>query len=87
MLIGQFGREYANLGRSREESSRLLVRNCERILAALEIPYVACENPDDVSDIGKAYRLSQERSWPTAALVGTYSAWPAREVMSGQGAG
>lgn len=76
MLIGQFGREYANLGRPRSESSRLLVRNCERVLDALEIPYVACERDEDIPRISEAYNLSREREWPTAALVGTYTAWP-----------
>jgi sulfopyruvate decarboxylase TPP-binding subunit len=76
MLIGQFGREYANLDRPRAESGRLLVRNCERILDALEIPYVPCEDAGDVADIGAAYRLAQEREGPAAALIGTYTAWP-----------
>lgn len=76
MLIGQFGREYANLGRPCAESSRPLVRNCERILDALDIPYVPCESAGDVAGVGTAYRLAQEREGPAAALIGNYTAWP-----------
>ncbi|PWR13600.1 thiamine pyrophosphate-binding protein [Micromonospora sicca] len=87
MMIGQFGREYANLGRSRQESTRPLVRNCERILDALDIPYIACERPEDVGNVSKAYRLSQERQWPCATLIGTYTAWPGVPTSDGDGAG
>jgi len=80
MMIGQFGREHANLGRPASESNRLLVRNCERLLDALEIPFVACERASDVARIADAYRIAQEREWPSAALIGTYTAWePALE--------
>jgi sulfopyruvate decarboxylase TPP-binding subunit len=82
MLIGQFGREFSNVGRPRADSSRLLVRNCERLLEALDIPYFACEGDDDIAQIGRAYRLAQERQGPTAALVGTYTAWPGSDMNS-----
>lgn len=77
MMIGQFGREYRNLGRPAATSARPLVRNCERILDALEIPYVACEADADIPEIGRAYRRAQDSEWPAAALIGTYTAWPA----------
>ncbi|QGN49196.1 thiamine pyrophosphate-binding protein [Micromonospora sp. WMMD558] len=87
MMIGQFGREYANLGRPPQESARPLVRNCERILDALDIPYFPCERPEDVGNLSKAYRLSHERQWPSAALVGTYTAWPGSATSDHNGAG
>lgn len=84
MLIGQFGREYANLGRPARESARPLVRNCERLLDALDIPYVCCETAQDVTRIGAACRLARDREGPAAALVGTYTAWlPATATEAG----
>ncbi|HEY7147253.1 MAG TPA: thiamine pyrophosphate-binding protein [Streptosporangiaceae bacterium] len=84
MLIGQFGREYANLGRPARQSARPLVRNCERILDALDIPYARCEAAGDVSKIAAAYRLAHQREGAAAALVGTYTAWPGFRPAAGE---
>lgn len=75
MLIGQFGREYDNLGRPARESARPLVRNTERILEALEIDYYTCDVPEDVGNIGKACARAFDGGRPAAALVGHYTAW------------
>lgn len=76
MMIGQFGRESANLGRPRAESSRAVVRGCERLLDALDIPHLSCERASDVGNVGAAYRLSRQHQSPAAVLIGTYTAWP-----------
>ncbi len=74
-LIGQFGREYSNLGRPAAESTRPVVRNTERILEALDISYVVCDRADQVDDIGKACAQAFATERPTAALVGHYTGW------------
>lgn len=76
MLIGQFGREYANLGRPARESNRPVVNRCEAILDALGIPHRTCDRTEDVGRIGDAYRMAQENEGPSAALIGHYTAWP-----------
>jgi len=84
MLIGQFGREYRNLGRPASESARAVVRGTERLLDALDIDYVCCDRDDDVAQIGDVCRRAFERSTPTAAIIGHYTAWR-RGVAAGPG--
>lgn len=79
MLIGQFGREYSNLGEPSTASGRPVVRTCERVLEALDIPFVVCDRSESVHEIGQAHDLAYERSGPSAALVGNYTAWPAQQ--------
>lgn len=91
MLIGQFGREYSNLSHPSTESARPVVRSCERVLDALDIPHLVCDRPSDVGNIGSAFRMAHDRMGASAALVGNYTAWladdPDRESAENQPAG
>lgn len=47
MVMGQFGREWSNLGEDPRTSKRLMVRMLEPLLETLEIPYWRLECADD----------------------------------------
>lgn len=76
LLIGEFGREYANLGRPPGESTRAVVRSTARLLDGVDIYHVRCERDADIPSIGATCRRAFEQSVPTAAIIGHYTAWP-----------
>lgn len=75
LLVGQFGREYANLGQDTRQSRRTMVRIMEPVLEALGIPYFRLERPADVGRLDEAYAVAQQRSTAAVALVGAPMAW------------
>lgn len=72
MVMGQFGREWANLGKDPRHSKRLMVRMMEPLLEALDIPYWRIEGPDDAKNIELACNAAFEQSRPTALVVGHF---------------
>ena len=66
-MIGLLGRER---DRDPRESRRSMVRYCEPLLDLFGVPHARLEGPDDLHLIPEYYRLSRERSGPTAVLVG-----------------
>ncbi|ASK35196.1 thiamine pyrophosphate-binding protein [Alloalcanivorax mobilis] len=81
-MIGQFGREWSNLGQDPRQSSRRMVRMLEPLLELLDIPYWRLEGPGDASHIDTAWRASRERSGPAALLVGHFIGFDAVESAS-----
>lgn len=75
LLVGQFAREFSNLGHDPKTSSRALVRNTERLLDALEVPYFRLESATDAPLISKAQELCLEREGPVVVLVGAHTGW------------
>ena len=75
MLVGQWGREVANLGKDPSLSKRRAVYNTEPILKALEIPYFRLENPKDIGVIREAIAVAFEKETPAAVLVGAHTGW------------
>lgn len=72
MVIGQFGREWSNLGQDPRKSKRLMVRMLEPLLETLDIPYLRLETPDDHANIGRACKAAFERGGPSALIVGHF---------------
>lgn len=72
MVMGQFGREWSNLGEDPRTSKRLMVRVLEPLLETLEIPYWRLECADDHENIGLACQAAFERGGPTALIVGHF---------------
>lgn len=83
LMIGQFGREEANLGGDPSFSRRLVVRVTEPLLAAYDIPYFRLETTADLPVIGDAYRAACRRSGPSAVLFGWATAWDAKPNNGG----
>lgn len=74
-VIGQFGREFSNLGDDPRQSRRRMVRLLEPLLDTLEIPYWRLEGPQDSENIETAWRASRSRQGPAALLVGHFVGW------------
>jgi len=74
-LVGQFGREYANLGQDSRQSRRTMVRVMEPMLDALDIPYFRLERPSDLGQLEQAYTVAQQRSTAAVILLGAPMAW------------
>ena len=74
-LIGQFGREFDNIGRDPRQSRRSMVRLMEPVLAALELPWFALDCDADAGRIEQACEVAQRRRTATAVLVGAPMAW------------
>lgn len=75
MLVGQFGREFDNVGSDPAESDRPLVRNMERLLDALDIPHARIEGDADAAQLAKVAAMSRDQECIAAALVGGHIAW------------
>ncbi|SIT39045.1 conserved hypothetical protein [Paraburkholderia piptadeniae] len=75
-IVGQFGREFANLGKSPRESRRLMVRMLEPLLETLDIPYWRLEGPGDEKNIFAAWQASRERQGPVVLIAGHFIGFP-----------
>ena len=73
MVIGQFGREWSNLGHDPRTSKRLMVRMLEPLLETFDIPYWRLESLADRENIGIASEAAYKRGGgPTALIVGHF---------------
>lgn len=75
LLVGQFGREFTNLGDDPRKSKRRMVRILEPLLETLEIPFWRMEGPEDIDGVSKAWTAAQERSGPAAVIAGHFVGW------------
>lgn len=75
MQVGQFGREFANLGQDPRQSRRRMVSLLEPTLEAFGMPYFRMESKAHLSAIGEAAKAAFEGGRPAAILVGHYTAW------------
>ena len=75
LMVGQFGREYANFGRSPTESRRVMVRLMEPLLGTMGIPFHRLESAADLPLIGRAYRQARQHGTAVVLLVGAPMAW------------
>ncbi len=73
--IGQFGREFSNLGADPRKSSRRMVSLLEPVLDAMSIPSFRLEHPGDVAAIDRAIESAHARQQPAALLIGHYTSW------------
>lgn len=75
LLVGQFGREFSNVGADPAASDRALVRNTERLVEALDLPCLRIEDDTDAVNLGSAISLAHERQCAVVALVGAHTTW------------
>lgn len=75
LLIGQFGRELANLDGPSRQSSRRIVRMLEPLLEMLGIPFWTVDRRDQVGAISDAYASAAARQAPAAVLFGRNLSW------------
>lgn len=74
-MVGQFGREYANLGHDPRASRRTMVRILEPVLETLGLPFWRVDSADDLARIDEAYATAQQRRTAALLLVGTPMVW------------
>jgi sulfopyruvate decarboxylase TPP-binding subunit len=75
LSIGQFGREFANLGQDPRRSTRRMVSLLEPVMDAIGMPWFRLESAADLPAIGRAAEAAFSRNGPSAMLVGHYTAW------------
>lgn len=73
--IGQFGREFSNLGQDPRQSGRRMVSLLEPALEAFSIPYFRAEHPRDVAAIDLAIETVFTKQQTAALLIGHYTSW------------
>lgn len=76
-VVGQFGREFSNLGHDPRESRRLMVRMLEPLLDTLDIPFWRLETPGDEKHIAAAWEASRERKGPAVLIAGHFMSFAA----------
>ena len=75
LSIGQFGREFANLGDDPRRSRRRMVSLLEPVMDAIGMPHFRIESPSDLPNVARAADAAFSRNGPSAMLIGHYTAW------------
>jgi sulfopyruvate decarboxylase TPP-binding subunit len=75
MMIGQFGREFSNVGYDPRESRRRMVSLLLPVLDAMRVRYWLLESPDDLGVFAQAWKHAREKQAPTAVIVGHDTEW------------
>lgn len=74
-LVGQFGREFSNIGHPTAESGRTMVRIAEPFLTAIGVPFHTLDREADLHKLDHAYEQAQQQRTAVVLLVGAPMAW------------
>lgn len=74
-LVGQFGREFGNIGADPGQSRRTMVRIMEPVLDALGVPWMRLDSDADLDRLDQAYEIAQQRRNAAVLLVGAPMSW------------
>jgi len=74
-MVGQFGREFANLGQPTTQSRRTMVSIMEPLLKAIDVPYHCLESESDLARMDDAFEQAEARRTAVVLLVGAPMAW------------
>lgn len=74
-MVGQFGREYANLGKPSTESRRTVTQIAEPFLKSIQVPYLLLEGEADMRLLDDAYAEAERLRTAVVLLVGAPMAW------------
>ena len=75
LMVGQFGREFNNLGKPATESRHTMVRIMEPLLDALGINYHCLDSQADLPKIGQAFDQAEKNCSAVVLLVSAPLAW------------
>ena len=75
LMIGQFGREFANIGQDSRLSRRRMVNLLLPILDAMKISTWTIDDDTQIPRFQDAWRHCQANQAPTALVIGHYTAW------------
>jgi sulfopyruvate decarboxylase subunit alpha len=74
-MVGQFGREYANVGQDPRQSRRTMVRIMEPLLEAIGVPFRRVESDADFEAVDQAYEQAQRDHTAVVLLIGAPMGW------------
>jgi len=74
-LVGQFGREPANIGKPMVESSRSMVRLMEPMLQAMGVRTWVVEDDADLGRVAEAFAHAQSAETAAVVLIGRHVTW------------
>lgn len=74
-MVGQFGREFENLGKPATESRRTMVRIAEPFLKAVDVPFHCLEADEDMVKLDTAFEQAETQRTAVVLLVGAPMAW------------
>jgi len=74
-MVGQFGREFENIGKPSIESSRNMVRLAEPFLATIGVTCHVLDSEADLAKIEQAFAQAQEQRNAVVLLVSAPMAW------------
>jgi sulfopyruvate decarboxylase TPP-binding subunit len=75
LMVGQFGREYANFGQPSTQSRRTMVRIMEPLLDAIGVPFHCLDNEADLVKMDKAFEQAEALRTAVVLLVSAPMAW------------
>jgi sulfopyruvate decarboxylase TPP-binding subunit len=75
LMVGQFGREYANFGQPATESRRTMVRIMEPLLQAIGVPFLRLDSQADLTRVDEAYEQAERLRTAVVLLVSAPMAW------------
>jgi sulfopyruvate decarboxylase TPP-binding subunit len=75
LMVGQFGREYENLGYASTGSRRTMVRIMEPLLNAVGIPFHTLERESDLTLMDQAFEQAERQRTAVVLLVSAPMAW------------
>ncbi|WP_422099031.1 thiamine pyrophosphate-binding protein [Variovorax sp.] len=75
IMVGQFGREFANLDQPSTQSRRTMVRLLEPMLHTLGVPFQRLDGEDDLGRIDAAFEQAEAEGGPAVLIVGAPMAW------------
>ena len=71
-VVGQFGREVANLGEDPRTSTRRMVYLLEPLLDTIGVPYWRLESAADAPNIQRAWHASVQQQGPAVLILGHF---------------
>ena len=74
-MVGQFGREYSNIGHPATQSGRSMVRIAEPLLTAIGIPFHNLDSEADMAKLDVAYEQAEREKNAVVLLVSAPMAW------------
>ncbi len=75
LMVGQFGREYDNLGQPATASRRTMVRVMEPLLGAIGVPFHLLDSQADLTRMDDAYEQAEQLRTAVVLLVSAPMAW------------
>jgi sulfopyruvate decarboxylase subunit alpha len=74
-MVGQFGREFTNLGQPATASARTMVRVAEPFLASIGVPYYLLDSAADMGRLDMAFEHAERERTAVVLLVSAPMAW------------